>query len=758
MRRPGTPSRPVRLHPAFAVALVTGAFLLAPAVLAGREDPPAPARPVPVTEAAIRIDGRLDEACWDRALVFTIDYEISPGRLVPAPAATECRLLRDGANLYIGFRAHDPDPKAIRAYLGDHDSLWNDDRVGVIIDTFNDGQRAFAFFVNPVGVVGDEILSKGGQGAWDASWDAIWDAAASIAENGYTAEIAVPFHALQYQRRSDDQVWGFTAMRYYPRSLPHFLSSDRIDRNRNCFLCQLSKITGLGDLRPAQAVELDPTLTWFREEAREPFPGGPMKVRATKAEAGLSGRWNITPNIALSGAWNPDFSQVEADAMQFTVNTQFALSYPEKRPLFLEGKDFFQTKINAVYTRAVADPDWGFKLSGKEGDHAVGLFAARDAATNIILPGNRGSRTISLGLGTTAGILRYRYDLGDESTVGLLVTDREGPSYANRVAGLDGVFRLGRNDLVDIQALGSFTRYPETLVSSLGLKREAYRGSALTILYAHEEEHWLWSAGGQDLGPDFRADLGFVPQADFRKGTAAASYVNRGAPGDFVSRLEIGGEYYLASDCGWRLIEREVKAKAQVDGPWQSKLQLAASRRRYVYENIPFDQNIQGGSLSLAPARDLRASVSLDLGDEVDFAHARPGKKFILKSGVDYNFGRRLKFEADYSLNRLDVAGGRLFDARLTRLLVLILPGRRWMFRGIAQLMDIERCVERYASTVPPRDRTFTSQLLLSWKLNPRTVLYLGYADDYLGSIDMSIIRRGRTLFFKAGYAVGIGA
>ncbi len=758
MTRPGGSFRPVSRRAAAGTALLLLSLGLVPAARAAKQNAPAAAKPVPVTSAAIRVDGRLDEPAWERALVFTIDYEISPGQLVPAPVATECLLVRDAANLYVGFRAHDPDPAAIRAYLGDHDSLWNDDRVGVIIDTFNDGHRAFAFFVNPVGVIGDEILSNGGQGSWDASWDAIWDAAAALTDGGYTAELVVPFHALQYQRREGDQVWGFTAMRYYPRSLPHFLSSDRIDRNRNCFLCQLSKISGLGGLRPAQAVELDPTLTWFREEGRDAFPDGPYRVLEKRAEAGLSGRWNITPSLALSGALNPDFSQVEADAMQFSINTQFALSYPEKRPFFLEGKDFFQTKINAVYTRAVADPDGGFKLSGKEGDHAVGLLAARDAVTNLILPGNRGSRSVPLGRGTWAGILRYRYDLGEESTVGVLVTDREGPSYANRVAGLDGVFRLSRSDTVDIQALGSFTRYPEALASTFGLKREAYKGSAVTFLYTHEEQNWYWNAGGQDLAPGFRADLGFVPQADYRKGTAGAGYVRRGAPGDFLSKLDIGGDVFLSSDCGWRLIEREFEAHVAAEGPWQARLQLTAARRRYVYENIPFDQTVRTGSLSLAPARDFKASVSLAQGDEIDYAHVRPGTKLVLTSGVDYNLGRRLKLEADYSLNRLDVAAGRLFDARLTRLLVLILPGRRWMFRGIVQLMDIERRVALYASPVPPRDRTLTSQLLLSWKLNPRTVLYLGYADDYLGAFEAALIRRGRTLFFKAGYAVGVGS
>src|SRR5439155_7734715 len=115
-----------------------------------------------------------------------------------------------------------------------------------------------------------------------------------------------------------------------------------------------------------------------------------------KAEPGITGRWGITPGITVNGAVNPDFSQVEADAAQLTVNTQFAIFYPEKRPFFLEGADFFDTKINAIYTRDIADPSWGVKLSGKEGKSAFGASLVRDDRTNFLLPSNLFSNLGSL--------------------------------------------------------------------------------------------------------------------------------------------------------------------------------------------------------------------------------------------------------------------------------------------------------------------------------------------------------------------------
>jgi hypothetical protein len=96
---------------------------------------------------------------------------------------------------------------------------------------------------------------------------------------------------------------------------------------------------------------------------REDFPAGEMVDGNPDVEPGITAHWGITPNLILTGAINPDFSQVEADAAQLDVNTQFALFYPEKRPFFLEGANIFATRFNAIYSRNIADPNWGIKLN-----------------------------------------------------------------------------------------------------------------------------------------------------------------------------------------------------------------------------------------------------------------------------------------------------------------------------------------------------------------------------------------------------------
>jgi hypothetical protein len=135
-------------------------------------------------------------------------------------------------------------------------------------------------------------------------------------------------------------------------------------------------------------------------------------------EPGVTARWSLTPNMVLNGTLNPDFSQVEADVAQLDVNTRFALFFPERRPFFLEGADFFLTPMNVIFTRTVADPSAGAKLTGKEGPHAVGFFVTQDQVNNLIFPSNQASRSTSLDEEVTAGVLRYRRDVGANSTVG----------------------------------------------------------------------------------------------------------------------------------------------------------------------------------------------------------------------------------------------------------------------------------------------------------------------------------------------------
>src|SRR5215210_3993296 len=344
----------------------------------GGANPPRSERPVHRIERAaseIKVDGVLDEAAWQTAAVVALKYETRPGENTPPPVATETLVTYDDGHIYVAFRAHDPDPSAIRAHLSDRDDAFSDDFVGIVLDTFNDERRAFEFFVNPLGVQMDMFIDDV-SGNEDASWDTIWSSAGKITADGYAVEIAIPLSSLRFPRTEGEQTWGFDALRFYPRSQTARISSHPLDRNVNCYLCQASKMSGFSGITPGRNVELAPTVTSARTDQRQDLPSGPFDEGKLESDLGLTAKWGITPNLTLNAALNPDFSQVEADAAQLDVNTQFALFFPEKRPFFLEGADFFATPFDVVFPRNVADPSWGLKLTGKEGKNAVGVFAA----------------------------------------------------------------------------------------------------------------------------------------------------------------------------------------------------------------------------------------------------------------------------------------------------------------------------------------------------------------------------------------------
>lgn len=148
---------------------------------------------------------------------------------------------------------------------------------------------------------------------------------------------------------------------------------------------------------------------------------------------------------------------------QFEVNTRFALRYPEKRPFFLEGADFFLTPIEAVFTRTVADPDGGVKFTGKVGKNAFGFFGAIDGVNNLLFPSNQGSMSASLDQNVMNGVFRYRRDVGQNSNVGVLYTGRTADDYFNHVAGFDGFLYLSRTKSLRFQYLHSETDYDEDI-------------------------------------------------------------------------------------------------------------------------------------------------------------------------------------------------------------------------------------------------------------------------------------------------------
>ena len=737
--------------------VVTLDFTVAPAAAAGpSKEQGASTRPtydVPGTASAVAVDGRLDEPAWSRAAAIPLAYETRPAENQPAPVKTDLLITHDRDRLYIAFRAFDPEPSAIRARLADRDAAFSDDFVGVSLDTFNDGRRAFEFFVNPLGVQMDLTMDDVNENE-DASWDAIWSSAGRITDSGYVVEMAVPFSSLRFPRTSGPQTWGIDALRYYPRDSRRRMGLHPQNRDVDCYVCQFSKLRGFAGITPGRNLEINPTVTGGYREEREELDG-PFGDGEDDSELGLTVGWGVTPNVRVSGTLNPDFSQVEADVAQLDVNTQFALFFPERRPFFLEDADFFDTHLNAVFTRNVADPTWGLRTTGKVGKHAFGAFVAEDELTNLIFPGDQGSDSDSFDFKTSDAVLRYRRDLRSNSAIGALYTSREGSGYSNRVAGIDGQLRFSKSDTLDFQYLRSQTRYPPFVAADFDQPTGAFDDDAWRLTYVHADRDWRGWFVYEDFGDGFRADMGFIPRVGIQHARGGMARTWWGEGEDWYEQLRVGVNYDRVEDQQNRRLEGTSEAWFNYHGPRQSRFDLWGWRRNRFFDGIEFDENLIGTWLAIEPTGKTRLGLVATFGDRVDFANARPGESLVVEPSLRLDLGKRLRTRLSHRLSRLDVDGGTLFEAGLTQARFVYQLNLRTFFRAIFQYTDIDRDLALYQEPedFEARTRELFTQLLFSYKINPRTVLFLGYSDNYRGDQDVELTRENRALFLKVGYA-----
>lgn len=709
-----------------------------------------PSHRVPLVDQQVRADGVLDEPLWADALVLEARYEVRPGENIPAPVRTQALLAYGPSALYVAFVAYDPDPSQIRARISDRDSLGSDDWVGITLGTFNDQRRMFDFICNPLGSQTDIVESPEGE---DTGWDTIWDSGGRITAEGYIVEMVIPFSSLRFQRSDGEQIWDVDVIRSWPRDVDHRIGLFPRDRNNNCYLCQAHRLAGFAEASPGRNIELDPTLSALATQAREGFPDGSFSATDTTPELGLTGTWGITPDLTFTGAVNPDFSQVEADSAQLDINTQFALFFPEKRPFFLEGGDLFSTRLNAVHTRVVADPDWGAKLTGKLGANAVGLFIARDTITNLIFPGSESSSSASLDQPADNLALRYRRDIGVSSTLGVLATSREGADYSNLVTGIDGVIRPTPKDSIRFQALGSWTSYPEATATGYDQPNDSFDGSAVDVFYFHDTRSWDWYARYNQVSEGFRADLGYMPQVGFDFTDIGWGHTWNHDPGHWYTMLNVGSGWEERNGPAGDSLHRYATFWFNYEGPYQSHVNVNAFVGNKTFQAQEFTDRHANGCGGFRPFADLWLHLAWEAGDRIDYANGRAGRVLSLTPTVEYRFGRHLLATLNHTYQHLDVDGGRLYSADVSELWLAYQFNRRSFVRAIVQRYDYRRNPDLYHDPVAARDQRLFNQLLFSYKLNARTVFFLGYSDNYRGTQEISLTQTDRALFVKIGYA-----
>ncbi len=709
---------------------------------------------LPSTQQEIRIDGVLDEDAWQDAIQIDIDVETKPGENIPARVKTIAYLIEDGDNLYVAFDAQDPDPTSIRAYLRDRDAAYDDDFVGIVLDTYGDARRAFEFFANPLGVQMDLTNDDVNQRE-DDSWNAIWDSAGKISDTGYVVEMKIPLSQLRFPKRDGKQSWGIDVLRMYPREHRYRLANNALDRNINCYLCQFEKIEGFEDAEPSKDLEITPTLTASQVDTTDSPGVVPLQSGDAEFEAGVSIAWGITPGLTANLTINPDFSQVEADAAQLDVNNQFALFFPETRPFFLEGADYFRTPIRAVFTRTVADPSVGAKLTGKSGNNTFGVFVTQDEVTNLIFPGAFDSDSESFDEENNAFVGRYSRSFGESSSVGGLVTVRNGEGYHNYVGGLDMRWKISDQHDIRLQYLSSDTQYSTDVAIEFDQPLSAFDGTAAFASYDYNSRNWFAYLRHQDRSAGFRADSGFVPRVDISQQVIGLGHNWYGDEDDWYTQLQLSADWDIAHDDTGRMIEREAEFNFRIRGPMQSRIHMGGLTRDILFDDVLFKENRISFFTEFQPKGGLRLGIRSHYGDKVDFANTQLGEELRMAPFINWNVNRHLLLRLDSNFVKLDSkAGPNIFDAQVHDLRMTWQFSVRSFIRLTAQLQDVKRNQDEYIDPVDARTRDVGRQLLYSYKLNPQTVFFLGYSDALIEDDDLSrLTTTDRTWFMKIGYA-----
>jgi len=519
--------------------------------------PPEKSAPVvvPRLDAPPVIDGKLDDAVWKQARVLKDFYQTEPGDHIAPSQPTEAFIGYDAKFIYIAFHAYD-EPSKIRANVAKRDAIFDDDYVGFFLDTFNDQRRAFEMDFNPLGIQADAIYTE--NNGEDFSFDLVMESKGMITADGYTVEVAIPFKSLRYEA-GKGKLWGAHFFRRIKRFNNEFNSWMPISRDVSGLLNQAGKLTGLEGISTERTLEIIPSFTVsetgrrVRTFLQMPFPSlaaepqlgpGRMLNKPVEFDFGVTSKFGLTPTVTLDFAYNPDFAQVEADQTVVTANQRFPIFFEEKRPFFLEGKEIFDTASQVVHTRAIVDPDYAVKLTGKRGRNTFGLILASDNGPGNFNEEEREDKAIEVlrlrrprGAGESeddfnarlnraqfteanfarfvdknafVGVLRLKRDVGKESSVGMFATSYNFTERHNQLLGIDARFKLDPKTFTTFEIIGTNSknnfRDPAT-------DQTTYRnrnGFAYNYLLDYTGRYFGYALSANGRTRDYRADVGFT--------------------------------------------------------------------------------------------------------------------------------------------------------------------------------------------------------------------------------------------------------
>jgi hypothetical protein len=603
----------------------------------------------------INFDGRLTDSAWINAPAannFT-QRELDFGK--PSTEQTKVAIVYDKLALYIGVWCYQSPDKITAKFLQRDFDFDTEDNFEVIISPFNDKRNGYLFIINPNGARADLLVS--GQESSNISWNGVWDAKTSITNEGWFAEIRIPFNTLQFKKETAHN-WAINFERNirYKNEQVLWQGWNRDYDLEN--LSQAGTLTGIGNIGYAKRFELKPYgLTSFQKQ----------RGQATEYPAKIGGDLNVSlsPTLKLNLTANTDFAQVEADRIAVNL-TRFNLFYPEKREFFLEGYQNYQFNLGssneAFYTRKIGIENFqpvsiiaGARLFGKVGKNNIALLNIQTASK-----GNVPS--------TNNSVLRYKRDIGNQSYIGAILTSKNSSIISNQVAGIDGAYStskfLQNKNLVfgglisqsfdknksskNAYAWNFFVDYPNDLIDNfigvrsiqqdynpeLGfLERKNFDNVRWFFRFA---PRWFTKYGIKQM---YLMPWGFELYRTHSTGELE-SFVNESRPLGFFTKSGERFEYNL------------IQQFDRLDDNFKLTDSIKISTGKYWM----YRQELQAGSFQ---GRRLWIDINFAWGDFYT------GKIKTLETSTGINASKHLNFRTDYTLNKINLPQGRLTSHEL---------------------------------------------------------------------------------------------
>ncbi len=702
-----------------------------------------------VTVRAVRIaraphvDALLDEAVYEDLPPITGFIQQDPQEGQAATEPTFVWILFDDTNLYIGARCRDSQPWRIMAndMRRDGRNVSQNDNISIVLDTFHDRRNGYEFLMNAIGGAWDTQITDERDANRD--WNTVWTYASRRDEQGWTAEMAIPFRSLRY-RGSGAQVWGINIRRNvrWKNELSYLSPVPRLYGARGILrLSQAATLIGLEAPPAALNLDLKPYAVANVQADRALDP---RLTNEFNPDGGFDLKYGVTQSLTADFTYRTDFAQVEDDDQQVNL-TRFTLQYPEKRDFFLESQGmfafggvqtgttttattvfgpsntpllFFSRQIGITGTRAVPI-EAGARLTGRVGRYSIGVL---DIQTD-------GSRPAA-ALATNFAVVRIKRDIQQRSYVGILATRRApstGGGSENVAAGMDASVWLSPN----LNVLGY---YAGTRTPGRTARDRSYRAR-----FDYDADLFGLQIEQQAVEEHFNPEVGFLRRADFVESLAQLRMSRRPRSLAAIRKLNYEAGLDYITDREGRLENRQARFALRTDLHSSDTWSIVYVRE---FESLvrPFEI-VPGTVVPAGPyhSANLRGTYTLGTQRRVS------GDVSVLR-GTLYGGDRTdLSYRGRVELSpRLSVEPGLSFnwvDLPQARFTATLLSGRG-MF-SFSPRMFVAALLQ-YNST----NRLMTSNLRFRWEYRPGSDVFLVYSDgrDTLGAGFPALVNRGVTL------------